>query len=136
DMKKVGDLLTAFGVVGFLAVVLEFIIGWRMIPQSIILWFILGSFIIFLIGIIMRNSGGNKSDGKDMKQIGVALLIFGAILLLLAIYGLFSAGNAESILVQFVGNRFPFLVISGLVAVLVGVVLRSIGKSKENKDGK
>ncbi len=29
-MKKVGDLLTAFGVVGFLAVVLEFIIGWRM----------------------------------------------------------------------------------------------------------
>lgn len=133
-MKKIGDLLTAFGIVGFLAIVLEFIIGWGMIPQSIILWFILGSFIIFSIGIIMRNLGGNKSDGKDMKQIGVALLIFGAVLLLLAIYSLFSAGNAESILVQFVSNRFPFLVISGLVAILVGIILRSTGKSRENNN--
>ena len=89
-----------------------------------------------MIGIIMRNPGGNKSDEKDMKQIGVALLIFGAILLLLTIYGLFSAGNAESILVQFVENRFPFLIISGLIAVLVGIILRSAGKSKENKSNK
>ena len=38
-MKKVGDLLTALGAVAFIAVVLELIIGWKMIPQSLIMWF-------------------------------------------------------------------------------------------------
>ncbi len=132
-MKKVGDLLTALGVVGFIAVVLELIIGWRMIPQSIMLPFVIGSFVVFLIGMIMRNVGGNESNAKDMKQIGLANLIFGAVLLALALYGLFSAGDTSSVLVQFVDNRFPFLIIFGLVFLLIGIILRSIGKSKENK---
>ena len=134
-MKKIGDLLTALGVVGFIAVVLELIIGWRMIPQSIMLWFIIGSFILFLIGMIMRGSE-NNSDGKDLKQIGTATLVFGGILLLLAIYGLFSAGNTSSLLAQFVGSRFPFLVIFGLVFLLAGIITRSISKSKESKTDK
>ncbi len=134
-MRKIGDLLTALGVVGFLAVVLELIIGWKMIPQSIILQFIIGSFILFLIGMIIRNSkeNGNKSNGTDMKQIGISLLIFGAILLFLALYGLFT-GSTSSVLVQFVNNRFPFLVIFGLVFLLAGIIFRSIGKSKENNN--
>lgn len=48
-----------------------------MLPQSIILWFIIGSFVLLVIGLIIRNSGENKANGKDMKQIGVAMLIFG-----------------------------------------------------------
>ena len=130
-MKKVGDLLTALGVVGFIAVILELIIGWRMIPQSIMLGFIIGSFILFIIGMIIRNSGENKSNGKDMKQIGVSMLIFGAVLLGIVFGGMFS--NSSSAIAQFVNNRFFFLVVFGLVFLLAGIVMRSIGKSKENK---
>ena len=36
-MKKVGDLLTALGSVGFIAVVLELIIGWGMLPICVYL---------------------------------------------------------------------------------------------------
>lgn len=130
-MKKVGDLLTALGVVGFIAVVLELIIGWGMLPQSIILWFIIGSFVLLVIGLIIRNSGENKANGKDMKQIGVAMLIFGVALLGIMFAGMFSS-DQQSVLSQFVNDRFFFMVVFGLVFLVLGIVFRSIGKSKES----
>ncbi|MCM1508109.1 MAG: hypothetical protein NC177_13400 [Ruminococcus flavefaciens] len=129
-MKKVGDLLTALGAVGFIAVVLEFIIGWGMLPQSIILWFIIGSFVLLVIGLIIRNSGENKANGKDMKQIGVAMLIFGVALLGIMFAGMFSS-DQQSVLSQFVNDRFFFMVVFGLVFLVLGIILRSVGKSKE-----
>lgn len=134
-MKKAGDLLTALGIVGFIAIVLELIIGWRMIPQSIILWFVIGSFILLLIGLIIRNSDKNKSDGKDMKQIGIAMLIFGIALLAITFAGMISS-DTQSTLYQFVNNRFFFIVVFGLVFLVLGIILRSIGKSKETKSEK
>lgn len=130
-LKKVGDLLTALGVVGFIAVVLELIIGWGMLPQSIILWFIIGSFVLLVIGLIIRNSGENKANGKDMKQIGVAMLIFGVALLGIMFAGMFSS-DQQSVLSQFVNDRFFFMVVFGLVFLVLGIVFRSIGKSKES----
>lgn len=129
-MKKVGDLLTALGAVGFIAVVLELIIGWGMLPQSIILWFIIGSFVLLVIGLIIRNSGENKANGKDMKQIGVAMLIFGVALLGIMFAGMFSS-DQQSVLSQFVNDRFFFMVVFGLVFLVLGIILRSVGKSKE-----
>lgn len=129
-MKKVGDLLTALGAVGFIAVVLELIIGWGMLPQSIILWFIIGSFVLLVIGLIIRNSGENKANGKDMKQIGVAMLIFGIALLGIMFAGMFSS-DQQSVLSQFVNDRFFFMVVFGLVFLVLGIILRSVGKSKE-----
>lgn len=129
-MKKVGDLLTALGVVGFIAVVLELIIGWGMLPQSIILWFIIGSFVLLVIGLITRNSGKNKENGKDMKQIGISMLIFGVALLGIMFAGMFSS-DQQSVLAQFVNDRFFFMVVFGLVFLVMGIIFRSIGKSKE-----
>lgn len=129
-MKKVGDLLTALGAVGFIAVVLELIIGWGMLPQSIILWFIIGSFVLLVIGLIIRNSSENKANGKDMKQIGVAMLIFGVALLGIMFAGMFSS-DQQSVLSQFVNDRFFFMVVFGLVFLVLGIILRSVGKSKE-----
>lgn len=129
-MKKVGDLLTALGVVGFIAVVLELIIGWGMLPQSIILWFIIGSFVLLVIGLIIRNSGENKENGKDMKQIGISMLIFGVALLGIMFAGMFSS-DQQSVLAQFVNERFFFMVVFGLVFLVMGIIFRSIGKSKE-----
>lgn len=131
-MKKVGDLLTALGSVGFIAVVLELIIGWKMIPQSIILWFIIGSLILLIVGIIMRNSGVEKSNGADMKQIGIAMIIFGVSLLVITLCGMFSS-NTQSILYNFVNERFFFIVVFGFLFLLLGIIFRSIGKSKETK---
>ena len=66
-MKKIGDLLTAFGVVGFLAVVLELIMDWKMIPNEMVfLFFIVRSLILLLIGIIFRSIGKSK-ENKDSK---------------------------------------------------------------------
>ena len=130
-MNKIGDLITALGAVGLIAVVLELIIGWRMIPQSMILWFIIGSFILLVIGLIIRNSGKDKPNGKDMKQVGIAMLIFGIALLGITFAGMFS--DTSSALSQFVNNRFVFIVVFGLVFLVLGIILRSVGKSKEEK---
>ena len=130
-MKKVGDLLTALGAVGLIAVVLELIIGWRMIPQSIMLWFIIGSFILLVIGLIMRNSGKEKPDGKDKKQVGTAMLVFGIALLAMMFAGMFSS-DQNSTLAQFVNNRFFFIAVFGLLFVLLGIIFSSSGKSKKN----
>ena len=66
-MKKVGDLLTALGAVGLIAVVLELIIGWKMITIEMSFFFIVGSLILLLIGIIFRSIGKSKSD-KNSKS--------------------------------------------------------------------
>ena len=67
NVKKVGDLLTAFGVVGFLAVVLELVMDWKMIPNEMVfLLFIVGSLILLLIGIDFRSIGKSK-ENKDGK---------------------------------------------------------------------
>ena len=134
-MKKVGDLLTALGAVGLIAVVLELIIGWKMIPQSIMLWFILGSIVLLIVGVIIRNSGKEKPDGQDMKQVGIAMLVSGIGLLAITFGGMFSS-DQQSSLYQFVNNRFIFLIIFGLVFLLLGIIFRNVGKSKYDKSGK
>lgn len=131
-MKKVGDLLTALGAVGFIAVVLELIIGWRMLPQSVILWFIIGSFVLLVIGLIIRNSGKEKPNGRDMKQVGIAMLIFGVALLGITFAGMFSS-DTQSTLYQFVNDRFFFTIVFGLVFLVAGIILRSIGKFKSKE---
>ncbi len=53
-MKKVGDWLTAFGVVGFIAVVLELVLDWKLLPNEVVfIFFLVGSLILILIGVIL-----------------------------------------------------------------------------------
>ena len=60
-MKKAGDLLTALGAVGMLFVVLEFILDWKMLSNEIVIFFfIIGSLILLLFGIIIRSIAKSK----------------------------------------------------------------------------
>lgn len=56
-MRKIGDLLTALGIVGFIAIVLEFVMEWGMLIDSIILPFVIGSLLLLLVGIVLRSVG-------------------------------------------------------------------------------
>ena len=52
----------------------------------------------------------------------------------LVLFALFSGGgNESSAIFQLVDNNFVFLVIGGLILSLVGVIVRSIGRSKADK---
>lgn len=65
-MKKIGDLLTALGVVGFLAIVLELIMDWKMIPGGMIfLLFTVGSLVLLLVGIIIRSISKSKENKSN-----------------------------------------------------------------------
>ena len=65
-----------------------------------------------------------------MKQIGISMLIFGVALLGIMFAGMFSS-DQQSVLAQFVNDRFFFMVVFGLVFLVMGIIFRSIGKSKE-----
>lgn len=67
-MKKIGDLLTALGVVGMLAVVMEFVMEWRMLTDAIFVPFLLGSLLLLLIGIILRSIGKSKVKNETGEQ--------------------------------------------------------------------
>ncbi len=65
-MKKIGDLLTALGVVGFIAVVSELALDWKLLPNEMVFFFfIVGSLILLLIGIILRSIGKSKENKTD-----------------------------------------------------------------------
>lgn len=80
----------------------------------------------------------NKRNwGKEIKQVGVLIIIIGAVMLGLVFY-LFTASNGQSVktqspFYQLVDKHFVFLIIGGLITLLVGVIVRSIGRSKELK---
>ena len=61
-MKKIGDVLTAVGIVGMLAVVMEFVMEWRMLTDEVFLPVVLGSLLFLLVGIIMRSIGKSKEQ--------------------------------------------------------------------------
>ena len=68
-MKKVGDLLTALGVVGLIFIVLELIMDWKMFSDEIIiLFFVIGSLTLLLIGIIIKSIGKSKETKSKKKD--------------------------------------------------------------------
>lgn len=68
-MKKVGDLLTALGAVGLIFIVLELMFDWKMFSdEMIIFFFVIGSFILLLIGIILRSIGKSKEVKSEKKK--------------------------------------------------------------------
>lgn len=70
-----------------------------------------------------------------MKEVGIAMLICGIVLLVITFAGMFSS-DTESTLYQFVNDRFFFTIVFGLLFLVIGIILRSIGKSKESKSQK
>lgn len=74
-----------------------------------------------------------KNIGKQIKDLGVLLIVVGAGSLLLALFPLFSS-NTQSPLYILVDRYFVWLLIGGLIEVLVGIIIRSIVKGKGEMD--
>ena len=62
-MKKVGDLLTALGIVGFLPIILE-AAGLKIFKgdDMIFFFFIIGSLVLILFGVVIRSIGKSKEN--------------------------------------------------------------------------
>lgn len=129
-MKLISNLFAVLGGVAMIAVILEIFIGWQMIPQSIFLYVAVGSFLIFILALIMKCL---IKDGKNVKQSGIALLILGVIMLLATLGGMFSSGG-DSFLYKLVDRSFVPLLIFGCLYLLFGIIFRSVGKSIEIKN--
>lgn len=74
-----------------------------------------------------------KNMGKQIKDLGVLFIVVGVISLFLALFPLFFP-NPRSMLYMLADKYFLFLLINGLVVLLAGIITRSIGRSKEDKD--
>ena len=73
-----------------------------------------------------------RNWGKEIKDVGVLVIIVSIVVLILAIYTLFGGNEIASAMF---GNSFFGMIISGLIGIVTGIVLRSFGKSKMAKDG-
>lgn len=79
-----------------------------------------------------------RNWGKEIKDVGTLILIVGAISISTIIFTLFSDSPSsynenKPYIYQFVNDNFVFLLIGGLFSLLIGIIVRSIGKSKEAK---
>lgn len=72
-----------------------------------------------------------KNWGKEIKDLGVLIIIIGAIMVALIFCALF--GDGTSMLANFVNDHIFFLAVGGGVLLVVGIITRSVGKSKEAK---
>lgn len=73
----------------------------------------------------------NKNWGKEIKDVGVLIIIIGAVMVACILY-LF-VGDSNSVLASIVDDHIFFLAVGGGLALVVGIIMRSIGKSKEEK---
>lgn len=72
-----------------------------------------------------------RNWGKEIKDLGVLIIVVGAIMVALILY-LFVC-DSNSILASLVENHIFFLAVGGGILLIVGIIVRSIGKSKEAK---
>ena len=72
-----------------------------------------------------------RNWGKEIKDVGFLLIIIGIVFLGLIILAFSS--STDTIIYQIVDKTFFILIIGGLFSLLFGIIIRSIGKSKEAK---
>lgn len=73
-----------------------------------------------------------RNWGKEIKDVGMLFIIIGVIFLAMILFT-FISSNTSSVLYQIVDKHFVFIIIGGLVSLLFGIIVRSIGRSKEKK---
>ncbi len=76
-----------------------------------------------------------KNWGKEIKDVGVLFIIVGAVMFGLVVLAMGSGGSGsnQSLLSHFVDMYIEFFLIGGALILLLGIIIRSIGKSKEMK---
>jgi len=73
-----------------------------------------------------------RNMGKEIKDVGTLFIVIGCVFALAVIF-VFTAGDSSPI-VRIINNHFIFITVGGLLCFLIGIIVRSIGKSKEAKD--
>ncbi len=68
-----------------------------------------------------------KNIGKQIKDLGVLLIVVGAGSVLLALFPLVSS-DTQSMLYILADRYFVWLLIGGLVSIMAGIITRSIVK--------
>lgn len=75
---------------------------------------------------------GQPNMGKQIKDLGVLIIIVGAIFTAVIILGIM--GESTQSLFYIIANRhFLFLILGSLICYLIGIIVRSIGRSLEIK---
>lgn len=69
---------------------------------------------------------------KQIKDVGSLFLVVGAILAMAVLF-IFVAGDSSP-LGRFINDKFFFITVGGLLCFLIGIIVRSIGKTKEAKE--
>lgn len=71
-----------------------------------------------------------RNWGKELKDVGMLVILVSAVVLVLAIYSFFGGNEVATLMF---GKSFLPMVILGLVGIVAGMVIRNIGKSKMEK---
>lgn len=71
-----------------------------------------------------------RNWGKEIKDLGVLIIIIGTVMVLGVLY-LFIDGSSE--LAKMLDDHILFLSVGGGIALIIGIIVRSIGRSKEQK---
>ena len=69
--------------------------------------------------------------GKQIKDVGSLFIGIGAFFAVLILY-IFVAGDSSP-LGRLINKNFFFITVGGLLCFLIGIIVRSIGKTKEAK---
>lgn len=73
-----------------------------------------------------------RNWGKEIKDVGTLLIVIGIVFLGLMLLAFSS--SSDTIIYKLVDKAFFVLIFGGLFSMLFGVIIRSIGKSKEAKN--
>jgi len=73
-----------------------------------------------------------RNMGKEIKDVGTLFIVIGAVFALAVIY-IFTAGDSSA-LGRFINHNFLFITVGGLLCFLIGIIVRSIGRTKEEKE--
>lgn len=73
--------------------------------------------------------------GKQIKDLGTLIIVVGIIMTAMVILGIMNDGDSNSIFFIIFANHLLFMVVGSLLCFLLGIIIRSIGKHKEYKEG-
>lgn len=72
-----------------------------------------------------------RNMGKEIKDVGTLFIVIGAVFALAVIYVL-TFGDSSG-LGHLIADHFFFVTVGGLLCFLIGIIVRSIGRTKEEK---
>lgn len=72
-----------------------------------------------------------RNMGKQIKDVGTLLIVIGVVFALAVVF--MFVGGDSSPLGRIINDHFLFITVGGLLCFLIGIIVRSIGRTKEEK---